>query len=72
MYCYKQSRRRDNSFAVVNAGFRVVFERPDINSNWVIKDCILAYGGMGPKILTAKQTSSVLIGRYETIIRNHF
>ena len=63
MYCYKQSHRRDNSFAIVNAGLRVMFERCDTENNWVVKDCTLAYGGMGSKILTAKQASLALIGR---------
>lgn len=66
MYSYKQSHRRDTSFAIVNAGLRVALERSGADS-WKVKDCILAYGGMGPKILIAKQTSLALIGRYRYI-----
>lgn len=62
MYCYKQSHRRDNSFAIVNAGLRIALKKSGVDS-WVVKDCTLAYGGMGPKILTAKQTSLALIGK---------
>ncbi|EDV24048.1 uncharacterized protein TRIADDRAFT_57138 [Trichoplax adhaerens] len=63
MFCYKQSRRYDNSFAIVNAGLRVILNRSIFDTPGLVKDCTLAYGGMGSKILIAKQTSSALIGR---------
>eukprot|EP00889_Picochlorum_renovo_P001997 jgi/Picre1/29027/NNA_004421.t1 len=40
---FKQGQRRGNSFAIVNAGFKIQFEC--VNGSWVVKDSCLAYGG---------------------------
>ena len=57
---YKQSPRRDDDIATVNAGMRVLFEE---HSPSVIKDITLCFGGMAPTIVVAKVTAKQLIGR---------
>lgn len=67
---YKQSRRREDDLAVVNAGLRVVVKpvREDQDDrdegSWEIVDCCLSYGGMSYKTLLATKTQQALIGRY--------
>ena len=56
---YKQSRRREDDIAIVNAGCRVLFE---VNSSRVAQLC-LAFGGMAPTTVMAKKTMQYLIGR---------
>ena len=62
---YKQSRRREDDLAIVNAGLRVVIE--DLNGTqgqWRIRDCTLVYGGMNKTTVMASNTQKALIGRY--------
>ena len=67
---YKQSRRREDDLAIVNAGLRVVVKpvREDQDDrdegSWEIVDCCLSYGGMSFKTLLAPKTQQALIGRY--------
>ena len=65
MLSYKQSRRREDDLAIVNAGLRVVIE--DLNGTqgqWRIGDCTLVYGGMNKTTVMASDTQKALIGRY--------
>ena len=58
VYGYKQSLRRDDDIAIVNAGMRVV-----INGEGRVKEMSLVYGGMAPVTKVASKTQSKLIGR---------
>ncbi|XP_077989770.1 xanthine dehydrogenase/oxidase-like [Glandiceps talaboti] len=58
-YGYKQSPRREDDIAIVNAGMRVLFE----SGTNIIKDLALSYGGMAPTTVMAKRTMDALIGR---------
>nr|XP_045608332.1 xanthine dehydrogenase/oxidase-like isoform X2 [Procambarus clarkii] len=56
---YKQSRRREDDIAIVNAGFRVRF-RPDSSE---VTRLDLAFGGMAPTTVMALTTMKALVGR---------
>lgn len=56
---YKQSHRREDDIAIVNAGFRVRFE-PD---NHVVSDIALAFGGMRPVTAMTTKSMKKAIGR---------
>lgn len=56
---YKQANRREDDIAIVNAGFRVLFEE---NSN-VIKEMGIACGGMAPITVMAEKAMSGAVGR---------
>ncbi|KAK7066586.1 hypothetical protein SK128_003645 [Halocaridina rubra] len=57
-YGYKQSRRRDDDIAIVNAGMRVRFESDSI----VVKNLDLAFGGMAPTTVMAPGAMKELSG----------
>ncbi|KAK5579855.1 hypothetical protein RB653_009543 [Dictyostelium firmibasis] len=65
---YKQSRRREDDIAIVSCCFRVLLEpiaesaSNIIETNFKIKDCVLAYGGMNVKAVTCEKTEKQLIG----------
>jgi len=61
---YKQSPRRDDDIATVNAGMRVLFED---NNSIIIKDMTLCFGGMAPTTVVAAETAKQLIGRYAQV-----
>ena len=68
VFSYKQSRRREDDLAIVNAGLRVVVvprkDNGEINEvQWKISDCTLAYGGMSKTTVMASNTQKALIGR---------
>ncbi|XP_071799961.1 xanthine dehydrogenase/oxidase-like [Asterias amurensis] len=56
---YKQSPRREDDIAIVNAGMRVVF-KPGTN---IVQDCTLAFGGMAATSVLAVKTMASLNGR---------
>jgi len=58
---YKQSPRREDDIATVNAGMRVLFEE---DTPTVIKDITLCFGGMAPTTIVAMATAKQLIGRF--------
>jgi len=60
---YKQSSRRDDDIAMVNAGMRVVF---DVEQHNLINDVALCYGGMASTTVTASDTCKHLIGRSDS------
>jgi len=60
---YKQSPRREDDIATVNAGIRVLFE----DFHPVIKDIVMCFGGMAPTTRVAKMTAKQLIGRFVLI-----
>ncbi|XP_071503432.1 xanthine dehydrogenase/oxidase-like [Diadema antillarum] len=59
-YAYKQSPRREDDIAIVNAGMRVVFEE----GTDIIKDITLAFGGMAATTVLALQTMKKLVGKH--------
>ena len=65
MFGYKQSRRRDDDIAIVNAGFRVHLK--ENTHQWKIRNCSLCYGGMSITAKFASQTEELLKGRSETV-----
>ncbi|XP_072032537.1 xanthine dehydrogenase/oxidase-like [Amphiura filiformis] len=58
-YGYKQSPRREDDIAIVNAGIRVRFEP----GSKVITDLSMAFGGMAATTVMATKTSESMIGR---------
>ena len=58
---YKQSRRREDDIAIVNAGMRVLL-KPAV-PHWTVQECSLVYGGMSYKTVVAKKTQSALLGK---------
>ena len=61
MHSYKQSLRRDDDIAIVNAGMRVVLKPEE--SKWKVKEINLVYGGVAALTKVATQTQAKLIGR---------
>lgn len=55
---YKQARRKEDDIAIVTAAFRV-----RLDNEGVVKDASLAYGGMAPTSVFAKECSQRLIGK---------
>ena len=55
---YKQSKRKDDDIAIVNACLRVA-----LDDYGVVKECNLVYGGMAPLTIQAKEAMSVLAGK---------
>lgn len=55
---YKQSKRKDDDIAIVNAALRV-----ELDDNHVVKNCSLAYGGMAPITIVAKSAVAYLTGK---------
>ncbi|EME48616.1 hypothetical protein DOTSEDRAFT_39924 [Dothistroma septosporum NZE10] len=61
MQAYKQSKRKDDDIAIVNAALRVHLE--DDN---VVRNCSLVYGGMAPTTVGAKKAMAFLEGKVFT------
>ncbi|KAF2133020.1 xanthine dehydrogenase/oxidase [Dothidotthia symphoricarpi CBS 119687] len=55
---YKQAKRKDDDIAIVTAAFRV-----RLDSDGVVEDVCLAYGGMAPTTKDSPKTQKALIGR---------
>jgi xanthine dehydrogenase/oxidase len=58
MNAFKQSKRKDDDIAIVNAAFRIVLDRQRR-----ITECDLVYGGMAPTTVLAKKASQFLTGK---------
>ncbi|KHN33344.1 Xanthine dehydrogenase [Glycine soja] len=58
---FKQSHRRDDDIAIVNAGIRVHLQ--EHSENWVVADASIFYGGVAPYSLAATKTKEFLIGK---------
>lgn len=56
---YKQSKRRDDDIAIVNAAFRVCLDEHDR-----IRECSLVFGGMGPVTRKSCEAATACIGRH--------
>ncbi|KAJ8115925.1 hypothetical protein OPT61_g2546 [Boeremia exigua] len=55
---YKQSKRKDDDIAIVNAALRVA-----LDDEHTVKDVSLVYGGMAPTTIVAKKATEFLQGR---------
>ena len=55
---YKQSKRKDDDIAIVNAALRI-----QLSSENVVEDCSLVYGGMAPVTVSAKKAMAYLNGK---------
>lgn len=63
---FKQAQRRDDDIAIVNCGFRAAFrfdQSGEGPGQWVIEDVSIAYGGVAPLTVMAKETAGVLRGK---------
>lgn len=58
---FKQSHRRDDDIAIVNAGIRVHLQ--EHSDNWVVADASIVYGGVAPCSLSAIKTKEFLIDK---------
>ncbi|XP_063958717.1 xanthine dehydrogenase/oxidase-like isoform X1 [Lytechinus pictus] len=59
VYGFKQSPRREDDIAIVNAGLRVAFD----HGTDVISDIALSYGGMAESSVLATNTMQKLVGK---------
>ena len=57
-YGYKQSQRRDDDIAIVNAGFRVCLKEGASQ----VQEMALSFGGMAAKTVMATRTANAAIG----------
>jgi xanthine dehydrogenase/oxidase len=55
---YKQSKRKDDDIAIVNAALRV-----SLDESHVVESASLVYGGMAPTTIAAKKTTEYIIGK---------
>jgi len=61
--CYKQARRREDDISIVNACFKMTVD-PSVEENiWKITKINMAYGGVAPTTVRAKETEKFLIGK---------
>ncbi|XP_020224750.1 xanthine dehydrogenase 1 [Cajanus cajan] len=58
---FKQSHRRDDDIAIVNAGIRVHLQ--EHSEKWVVADASIFYGGVAPYSIAATKTKEFLIGK---------
>lgn len=56
---FRQAQRQQNALAIVNSGMRVCFGKGD----GIIRELSIAYGGVGPTTILAKNSCQKLIGR---------
>ena len=61
VYSYKQTLRRNDDIAIVNAGMRVSLKPEE--TKWRVEEINLIYGGVAPITKVATNTQSTLIGR---------
>ncbi|KAJ8770899.1 hypothetical protein K2173_022071 [Erythroxylum novogranatense] len=59
---FKQSHRRDDDIALVNAGMRVYLVEKD--DGWLVSDASIVFGGVGPFSLSAIKTKEFLNSKY--------
>ncbi len=57
---YKQARRKDDDVAIANAGIKVQFTVEGAQHK--VADIVIAYGGVGPKVVRATKTEQALRG----------
>eukprot|EP01042_Synura_sphagnicola_P005855 gene5855-7471_t len=66
---FKQARRREDDISIVTAGLRFRLaphaapSETQTQPGWTITECDLAFGGMAPTTIRAKQTAAALVGK---------
>ncbi|KAH6712730.1 xanthine dehydrogenase-like protein [Leptodontidium sp. MPI-SDFR-AT-0119] len=55
---YKQAKRKDDDIAIVTAAFRI-----RLSTDGTVSEISLAYGGMAPKTVEAKETMKLILGK---------
>lgn len=55
---YKQSKRKDDDIAIVNAALRV-----SLSNSHIVENADLVYGGMAPMTIAAKKSVAYLVGK---------
>ncbi len=61
VFPFKQARRREDDISIVTSGMRIVV-KPEAES-FIIQDVSIAFGGMAPRTVMAKDTAEYLIGK---------
>ncbi|KAL9651081.1 hypothetical protein ABK040_002798 [Willaertia magna] len=59
---YKQAKRREDDIAIVTSGMKMLFTEDPVHK-YIVKKCVLAYGGMSFKTVVAEKTSNYFIGK---------
>ena len=59
---FKQSPRREDDIAIVNAGMRVRLE-PAADGSWVVAEAAFAFGGVAAKAIMAEQVAQAVLGQ---------
>ena len=58
---FKQSPRREDDIAIVNAGMRVRLEKE--GDEWFVAEAAFAFGGVAAKAIMAKEVAKEVIGK---------
>lgn len=58
LQAYKQSKRKDDDIAIVNAAMRI-----SLSESKIVESATLVYGGMAPITIAAKTANSYLVGK---------
>ena len=58
---FKQSPRREDDIAIVNAGMRVRLTKE--GDGWFVSEASFAFGGVAAKAIMAKEVASAIIGK---------
>ncbi|KAL7552747.1 hypothetical protein ACHAWF_015983 [Thalassiosira exigua] len=58
---FKQARRREDDISIVTSGMRM--KLAPRGGSWIVEDVCLAFGGMAPKTVAAKETAEAMMGR---------
>ncbi|GIL49662.1 hypothetical protein Vafri_5944 [Volvox africanus] len=60
---FKQSPRREDDIAIVNAGMRVKLAPGTSEGMWVVEEAAVAFGGVAPRAIMAPALAAALVGR---------
>ncbi|GLC34818.1 hypothetical protein PLESTB_001167600 [Pleodorina starrii] len=60
---FKQSPRREDDIAIVNAGMRVKLAPGASEGVWVVEEAAVAFGGVAPRAIMAPAVAAALVGK---------
>ncbi|GFR49634.1 hypothetical protein Agub_g11707 [Astrephomene gubernaculifera] len=60
---FKQSPRREDDIAIVNAGMRVRLAPGASEGSWVVEEAAIAFGGVAPKAIMAPAVAAAMVGQ---------
>ncbi|KAG2484282.1 hypothetical protein HYH03_016926 [Edaphochlamys debaryana] len=60
---FKQSPRREDDIAIVNAGMRVRLEPGASEGEWVVAEAAVTFGGVAPRAIMAPALAAALVGK---------